>query len=161
MIVARNNQRERLRRLPRVLIHSIGPRIQRPVENRNFLLSTFYFRLSSASLAEEHRVHRLEHDHRVEFEGVMPDVIKIVFQFFDRILIALAIGIIYLRPARDAGFYQVAEMIERDLLLVALGALDPLRPRSDQAHVPAKHVPKLWQLVEPEFPEPPSHLRDP
>src|SRR5947207_940904 len=101
MIVARNNQRARLRRLPRVLIHSIGPGIPRPVENRNFLLSTFYFRLSSASLPEQDRMDRLKHDHRVEFERVMPDVIKIVFQFLDRILVALAIGIIYLRPTGD------------------------------------------------------------
>src|SRR5438045_822345 len=131
MIVARKSQRERLRRLPRVLIHSIAPAIQRSVENRNFLLSTFYFRLSSASLAEKNRVHRLEDDHRVEFEGVMPDVIKIVFQFFDRILIALAIGIIHLRPARDAGLYQVAEMIERNFLFISFRTLDPLRARPD------------------------------
>src|SRR5438034_9094542 len=52
-------------------------------------------------------------------------------------------------------------MIHRDLLFISFRPLDPLRALPDQAHGPANHVPNLWQLVEPEFPEPPSHLRDP
>src|SRR4051812_32622335 len=109
--------------------------IRRQVEDRKFLLSTYYFPLSSAPFAEQHRVHRLEHDHGVEFERVMPDVIEIVFQFLDRILVALAVWIIHLGPTGDSRLHQMAEMIERNLLFVTLRTLNPFRPWSDQAHV--------------------------
>ena len=66
-----------------------------------------------------------------------------------------------MRPAGDSRFHQVPEMIERDRFLVSLRAFDPLRPRSDQAHLSAKHIPELRQLVESQLSQPTPHARDP
>src|SRR2546430_8236557 len=84
----------------------------------------------------------------------MPDIIQVVFQFLDRVLVALAVGIIYLRPPGDPRFDQVSKMIKRDGLLIAFGALAPLRTWTNQADVPFQRVPKLRQLIESKFPQP-------
>src|SRR3989454_4515935 len=123
------------KRLSSILENSVNP------SSLSTLLVTHPFPL--LSLAEEHHLHGLQHDHRVELKRVMSNVIKIVLQFFDRILIALAVGIIHLRPASDPRFHQVPEMIEWDLLFIAFRAFCPLRARSDQTHLPTEHIPKL------------------
>src|SRR6266487_7159434 len=46
------------------------------------------------------------------------------------------------------------EMIKRNLFLIPLGAPDPLRAWTDQAHVAFEDIPKLRQLIEPQFPQP-------
>ena len=56
------------------------------------------------SSPKEHHMHRLERDHGVELERVTPDIIEIVLQLLDRVLVALAIGIIDLRPPVIPGF---------------------------------------------------------
>src|SRR5262245_36514091 len=89
----------------------------------------------------------------------MPDVVEVIFQLLDRVLVVLAVRVIHLRPARDARFDQVPKMIKRDCLLIVFGALAPLRARTNQADVSFERVPKLRQLVEPKFPQPPSHSR--
>src|SRR6478736_1114144 len=87
----------------------------------------------------------------------MPDVIEVVFQLLHRVLVTLAVWVIYLRPASDTRFNQVPKMIKWDCLLIAFGALAPLRPWTNQADVSFERVPKLRQLVESKFPQPPPH----
>src|SRR6266536_2682560 len=89
----------------------------------------------------------------------MPDIIQVVFQFLDRVLVALAVGIIYLRPPGDPRFDQVPKMIKRDGLLITFGALAPLRTRTNQADVAFEGIPKLRQLIKPKFPQPTPHGR--
>src|SRR6476620_9225982 len=89
----------------------------------------------------------------------MPDIVKIVFQLFYGILVALAVRIIDLRPSGDSWLYQVPKVIERNALLIAFGTLAPLRPRPDKADVALSRVTKLRQLIEPKFPQPPPHTR--
>src|SRR5215475_11985554 len=84
----------------------------------------------------------------------MPDIVKIVFQLFYSILVALAVRIIDLGPSGDPWFHQVPKVIERDALLIAFGTLAPLRPRTNQADVAFKSTPKLRQFIEPKFPQP-------
>jgi hypothetical protein len=50
-------------------------------------------------------------------------------------------------------------MIEWDRLLVSFGALAPLWARTNQAYVAFEGIPKLWQLIEPKFPQPPPRRR--
>src|SRR6266480_539625 len=89
----------------------------------------------------------------------MTNVIKVVFQLLDRIFVAFAIGIIHLGPAGDPRLDEVPEVIKRNFFLVALGTLCPLRAWPNQAHVAPEHIPKLRQLVEPEFSQPAAQLR--
>src|SRR6266567_6293514 len=84
----------------------------------------------------------------------MPDVIEVVLKLLDCVFIALAVRIIHLRPAGDSWLHQVPEMIERNCFLVALSASDPFRAWTNQAHVALEDIPKLRQLIEPEFPQP-------
>src|SRR6476660_1586718 len=89
----------------------------------------------------------------------MPDVIEVVLQLLHRVLVTLAVWVIYLRPARDARFHQVPKMIKWDCLLIAFGALAPLRPWTNQADVSFERVPKLRQLIESKFPQPSPYSR--
>src|SRR4029077_15067756 len=50
-------------------------------------------------------------------------------------------------------------MIKWDCLLIAFGALAPLRAWTNQANVSFERIPKLWQLIEPKFPQPPPRSR--
>src|SRR6266404_7716091 len=87
----------------------------------------------------------------------MPDVVEVVLQLFYRVLITLAIGIVHLRPARDARLHQVPKMIKWDRSLISFGTLAPLWAWTNQANVSFERIPKLRQLIEPKFPHPISH----
>ena len=100
-----------------------------------------------------------QHDHRIELQRVMADVVEVVLKLLDCVLVALAVRIIHLRPAGDPRFHQLPEMIKWNLFLIPFGALDPLRARADQAHVALEDIPKLRQLIEPQFPQPSSGMR--
>jgi len=89
----------------------------------------------------------------------MADVVEVVLKLLDCVLVALAIRIIHLRPAGDPRFHQLPEMIKWNLFLIPFGALDPLRARADQAHVALEDIPKLRQLIEPQFPQRSSGMR--
>ena len=78
----------------------------------------------------------------------MADVIQIEPQFLDGILKICAVRIIDLRPSSDSGSDKVAQMIVRNLLFVDLGALDPLRAWSNEAHLASENIPKLGQFIE-------------
>src|SRR5262249_28991220 len=84
----------------------------------------------------------------------------VVLELLHRVLVALAVGIVYLRPTGDARFDQVPEMIKRDRLLIAFSALAPFRARTNQADVAFERVPKLRQLIQSKFPQPTSHRRN-
>ena len=45
------------------------------------------------------------------------------------------------------------QMVVRNLLLVFLYAPYPLRPGTNQTHVPHQHVPELGKLIEPRRPQ--------
>src|SRR5438552_1152357 len=87
----------------------------------------------------------------------MPDVIEVVLQLLHRVLVALAVRIIHLRPARDTRLHQVPKMIKWNRLLVSFGALAPLRAWSNQADISFERIPELRQLIEPKFPQPTPH----
>src|SRR5207249_6105542 len=50
-------------------------------------------------------------------------------------------------------------MIEWDGFLVSLRAFGPLRSRPDQAHLSAKHIPELRQLIESQLAQPTPETR--
>src|ERR1700731_3180164 len=91
----------------------------------------------------------------------MPNVVKIVLKFVERVFLTLAVWIVHLRPAGDSRLHQMSKMIERDLGLIALDTFLPLSARADQTHVAFKHIPQLRQLIEPQFAEPFAGSRDP
>src|SRR4029453_9016022 len=87
----------------------------------------------------------------------MPNIIEVVFQLLNGVFVILTVRVIHLRPARDTRFHQVPKMIKWDCLLIAFGALAPLRPRTNQADVSFERVPKLRQLIESKFPQQTPH----
>src|SRR5581483_12491340 len=64
----------------------------------------------------------------------------------------------HLREAGDAGLHLVATRL---LGRVAAEILRQQRPRADEGHVAAQHVPELRQLVEARGTEEPSQRREP
>src|SRR5438094_3224525 len=52
-------------------------------------------------------------------------------------------------------------MIKRNRFLISFDAPDPLRAWTDQAHVALEDIPKLGQLVEPQFAQPAPEASDP
>src|SRR5881296_713543 len=89
----------------------------------------------------------------------MPDVVEVIFYLLDRILVTLTVRVIHLRPARDTRFHQVPKMIKWDCLLIAFGALAPLRAWTNQADVSFERVPELRQLIEAKFAQPTPQRR--
>src|SRR5260370_36723958 len=92
-------------------------------------------------------------------EGIGAELMGVVWRVLDCVFIALAIRIIHLRPAGDARFHQVPEMIKRYPFLILFGAPDPFRAWTNQAHVALKDIPKLRQLIEPQLPQPAPSTR--
>ena len=60
----------------------------------------------------------------------------------------------HLRQAGDARFHETAHVIVRHQLGELLVMFDQMRPRSDDAHVAAQHVPKLRHFIEAQFAQP-------
>src|ERR1700730_9332901 len=114
----------------------------------------------SPAFAKQHRMDRLEHDHGIELERIMPDVIKIVLKLRHRVFLTFAVGIIDLRPPRDTRLDQMTEMIKRNLFFVSLRALYPLGTRTDQAHLACQYIPKLRQFIETQLSQPAADLRN-
>ena len=74
------------------------------------------------------------------------DVVEVVLDaLLERGVAAPAVD---LRPAGDAGLHLVAQHVLRNAVLELLDEERPLRPRADERHVAAEHVPELRQLVE-------------
>ena len=67
------------------------------------------------SFAEEHHVDGFEHRAPIQKQGEMANVIEVEAQLLDGVLEVLAVGIVDLRPARDAGADQVTEVIVGNL----------------------------------------------
>src|ERR1700719_5407342 len=128
-----------------------------PFSNFDFSLPTLL-----AAFAKQHRMDRLEHDHGIELERIMPDVIKIVLKLRNRVFLTFAVRIIDLRPPGDARLDQMPKMIKRNLFFVPLRALYPLGTRTDQAHLACQYIPKLRQFIETQLSQPaakPRHTR--
>ena len=91
----------------------------------------------------------LEHQAPVQKQGEVADVVQVKPQFLDGVLQVLAVAVVHLRPAGDAGANEVPQVVVRDLSFVDLGALRPFSAGADQAHLAAQDVPKLGEFVEP------------
>ena len=75
-------------------------------------------------------------------------VVKIVFQLFNRLLHAGAIGIAHLCPAGQAGLDAVPNRVKRDLLRQYGDEFRPFRARPDEAHFSSQNVDQLRKLVD-------------
>src|SRR5205085_3866222 len=96
---------------------------------------------------EQDRLHRLEHDHGVEQKALVLHVVEVVLQLLPCVLDGSAVGVLYLRPARKARRYQVALLVEWNLLGELLDEVRPLGARADEVHLAAEDVPELRYLV--------------
>src|SRR5438045_415810 len=96
---------------------------------------------------EQNRLHGLEHYHRVEHEALVLDVVEIVLQLLPRVLDGRAVWVLDLRPPREARRYQVALVVERNLLGQLADEVRAFGPRADEVHLAAQDVPELRYLV--------------
>src|SRR5262249_20541369 len=119
---------------------------------------SLYFALIRVLLPEAAE-QREDQDLHVQQQRPVLDVVQVVLDpLLDRRVAAPAVD---LRPARDAALHAVAQHVLRDALLELLHERRPLRPRTDQAHVPEHHVDELRELVEIEAAEPDPDLGAP
>ena len=96
----------------------------------------------------DERAQRLQHDHQIETEGAVLQVVEVVAELPRRARARPRVSAAHLGPAGDAGLDQLAAVIERDLPLELGDQVRNLWARPDQRHLPAQHVPKLRQLVD-------------
>src|SRR4249919_3660943 len=86
------------------------------------------------------------HDLHIEGDRPILDVVEVVLDaLLER---GIATPAVHLGPARKAGAHLVAQHVLRYPLLELIDEERPLRTRTDERHVAAKHVPELWQLVD-------------
>src|ERR1044071_189630 len=97
--------------------------------------------------AEEDRLHGLEQDDGVEQEALVLDVVEVVLQLLPRVLDRRAVGVLNLRPARQAGRDEVALLVEGNLLCELFDEVRPFGARADEVHLAAQDVPELRYLV--------------
>src|SRR5208283_797852 len=114
----------------------------------------------SPPLAAEHDVDGFQDNGGIKDEREMADVIKVVFELALGVVKVGTVRIVHLRPAGDAGFHEVAEMVAGDLPFIAPHEFAPFRPGPDQAHIAPQDVPELGYFVEPGRAQPAAHARD-
>ena len=83
------------------------------------------------ALAEEHHVDGFEHRAPIQKQGKIANIIEVEAQLLDGVVEVLAIRIIDLRPAGDAGPDQVTEVMHE--LLATLVTNAPPRDREVEA----------------------------
>ncbi len=81
----------------------------------------------------------------------MFDVVKIVFDFYLGLFGVGGVALGNLRPAGDAGFDDVAIVVEGDFLNKLVDKDFLFRAGADKAHVACKDVPELGQFVDASF----------
>src|SRR5688572_26406212 len=97
-------------------------------------------------LVEKAPEKRQPHDLQIEADRPVLDVIEVVLDtLLERRVAAPPVD---LRPAGESGLHLVAKHVLRNLVLELLDEMGSLRPRPDNGHVAAQHVPELRQLVE-------------
>src|SRR5208283_4896441 len=82
----------------------------------------------SPPLAAEHDVDGFQDNGGIKDEREMADVIKVVFELALGVVKVGTVRIVHLRPAGDAGFHEVAEMVAGDLPFIAPHEFAPFRP---------------------------------
>src|ERR1019366_8392540 len=76
------------------------------------------------------------------------DVVKVVFQLGDGVLQGVAVLVVDLRPAGDAGPHAVALPVVGNLLVEGFDELGALRAGAHDGHLALQDVEELRQLVE-------------
>src|SRR6185436_17404814 len=103
----------------------------------------------------EERERRPRQDRKVEAQRAVLDVPDVELDALGPGELRAAV---HLRPAREAG----PEVEPMPLVLVVLlDLVAQRRPRADDAHVAAQHVPQLWELVDRGSPQDAADTRDP
>src|SRR6201996_2401049 len=98
--------------------------------------------------AANDRLDGLEHDEEVEAHRLVLEVVEVVGELSAGFGGRGALAVTDLRPAGEAGADHVAQVVERNLLREPGGELGALGARADEAHLTAKNVPELRNLVD-------------
>src|ERR1035438_4082513 len=77
----------------------------------------------------------LEHNQQIQTNGGVLEVEEVVLKFFERILDATAVLVLYLRPTGKARPHHVAHPVKRDLFREHLHKFRTFRPRADEGHI--------------------------
>src|ERR1051325_9007752 len=81
----------------------------------------------------------------------MFDVIEIVLQFFDRILLVVAVSITDLSPTCNSRLDRVAQIVIGNVLFQAFDKKRPFRTGPDKAHFSFQYVVHLGDFIDPKF----------
>lgn len=109
---------------------------------------------SLGASSQQHDLDRIEDDVGVEGERDVLEVVEVVFELGDGIFDGVAVFVVDLGPAGDAGEDGVAVAVEGDLLGEGFDELGAFGARSDDGHVAPEDVEELGEFVDAEFAEP-------
>src|SRR5713101_6879249 len=116
--------------------------------------------ISLRAPAEQHNLDGLEHDHHVEAERHVLEVIEIVLQLLFGVLKAVAVLVAHLGPTCDSRPDRIAYSVKRNLFCQHLHKFRTLWARPDKAHIALEHAPQLRNLIESRSAEEFSDFRD-
>src|SRR5277367_745408 len=104
--------------------------------------------LSLGASSQQNNLYRLEHDPEVQSQTGVLDVEKIELQLFTRVFQRVAVLVLHLCPTRNSWRHGMANPVIRNLPAQPLHELRPLRPWSNEIHVPFQHAPQLGDFVQ-------------
>src|ERR1700761_7219379 len=76
----------------------------------------------------------------------MLNVIKVITDTLEQV--GIASEAVHLGPTGQAGFYRMANIVMRNLVLEVLNQLRSFRSRPDQAHFSFEHIPELRSFID-------------
>src|ERR1019366_9044422 len=97
---------------------------------------------------QQHGLEGVEDDVGIERHGHVLDVVEVVFQLGDGVLEGVAVLVVDLRPAGDAGAHAVALAVIGNLFAEGFDELGALGAGADDGHLAFEDVEELGQLVE-------------
>ena len=102
----------------------------------------------AGALAPEYNLDRLKENVDIEKDAVVLQVVQIVLKFFARIVDRHAIRIQDLRPASNARFHIVSQIVVRDGFLTFFHKLWSLGARADKTQIAFQYIDQLWKFVD-------------
>src|SRR5713226_9333226 len=103
--------------------------------------------ISLRAPAQQDNLDGLEHDEQIQSEGGILDVKQVILQLFPRILHRVSVPVPHLRPARNAGTYDMPDTVVGNLFAQPLDELGTFRARTNEVHITLQNAPQLRDLV--------------
>ena len=102
----------------------------------------------ACAVAQKDHAHRFEQNQHIQQQRVVLDVVDVVFELLDRVVDGGHVAMSDLRPTGNSRLDAMSHGIERNLFGQHRDEFRPFRTRAHQAHLAAKDVEDLGQLIQ-------------